>query len=184
MTQYVISDLHLDHENIIEYCDRPFDSVEEMNQALINNWNSVVEKTDTVFYVGDFSWYDVENVISFYERLNGEMVVVRGNHDSFSADEVPFSVVDTCTMSHNGVQFYLQHHPMTVPDDVPWWLIHGHTHNNELTAHPLINADTNRINVSCELLNYTPISLDSVVSLIQNESYANTIDDTTVFESN
>lgn len=55
---YLISDLHLDHKNIIKYCNRPFSSVEEMNGAIIDNWNEVVKESDFVYLVGDlaFGW--------------------------------------------------------------------------------------------------------------------------------
>jgi calcineurin-like phosphoesterase family protein len=167
MTRYIISDLHLDHANIIKYCDRPFDDVDAMNDALIENWNAVVEPDDTVLYLGDFGWWGVENIISLYEQLNGEMVCVRGNHDEFEADEVPFPVVESCTISHGGVEFYCEHHPIDVPDGANWWHLHGHHHNNDTETYPFIDPGARRVNVSCELLDYTPVSMDDIVASVK-----------------
>jgi len=55
MAQYLISDLHLDHENIIEYCSRPFEDVEEMNEVLVKNWNVTVDPDDEVIFGGDLT---------------------------------------------------------------------------------------------------------------------------------
>lgn len=82
MTRYLASDLHLNHENIIEYCDRPFEDVYEMNQRLIDNWNDKVGSDDVVFFLGDlgFRMYEEELRMTLGE-LNGRIVFVEGNHD-------------------------------------------------------------------------------------------------------
>ena len=54
MNIWFIADPHFDHKNIIKYCERPFNTVEEMNQTLIERWNSVVKKDDKVFCIGGF----------------------------------------------------------------------------------------------------------------------------------
>lgn len=170
MTRYCISDLHLDHENIIKYCDRPFDSVDDMNEALVENWNRVVESEDTVLYLGDFGWWDVENVREWYSKLNGEMVLVRGNHDEFDSGDVPFPVVESCTISHDEKEFYCEHHPIEVPDEANWWHIHGHHHNNFPDEYPLFDPETRRLNISCELLEYTPTPLSTLCSIVDEGS--------------
>ena len=177
MTRYIISDLHLDHANIIKYCDRPFADVDEMNETLIENWNAVVEPEDSVLYLGDFGWWDVENTIEFYNRLNGEMVLVRGNHDEFKSGEMPFPVVESCTISHENQEFYCEHYPSDVPEDAVWWSLYGHHHNNDTASFPFIDPDERRVNVSCELLEYRPLSLDELVSLIERAERYETIAD-------
>lgn len=74
------SDHHFYHNNIIRYCDRPFSSVEEMNESMIVSWNAVVSPDDTVFYLGDFSmaFRPVETITP---RLNGRKILIPGNHD-------------------------------------------------------------------------------------------------------
>ena len=52
---FFTADTHWGHRNIIRYCQRPFADVDEMNEALITNWNSTVGKDDIVFHLGDFA---------------------------------------------------------------------------------------------------------------------------------
>ena len=53
---FVISDTHLGHYNIIGYCDRPFETLEEMNETLIQNWNDAIKNNDTVYFLGDLAF--------------------------------------------------------------------------------------------------------------------------------
>lgn len=82
---YFISDTHFNHSNIIEYCNRPFNDIKEMNDTLINNWNSVVKKDDIVYHLGDFALADEEKLKELYSKLNGTIILIRGNHDGKSA---------------------------------------------------------------------------------------------------
>jgi len=72
------SDLHLGHANIIRYCNRPFKDVYEMDKTIIDNWNSVVSETDTVYHLGDFSF---EQAHIYINQLKGTKYFVRGNHE-------------------------------------------------------------------------------------------------------
>ena len=74
------SDFHFGHENIIKYCNRPFSSVEEMDEALIRRWNDTVGVDDEVFFLGDFSMSP--KVIDLVGLLNGDVHLIAGNHDS------------------------------------------------------------------------------------------------------
>ena len=77
------SDSHFWHGNILKYCNRPFESVEAMNDALVANWNSVVGPDDHVYHLGDFCFGNVEkwNWCLEPERLNGHIHLILGNHD-------------------------------------------------------------------------------------------------------
>jgi calcineurin-like phosphoesterase family protein len=72
------ADLHLDHLNIIKYSNRPFRSIEEMDSALINNWNEVVQPEDTVYDLGDFC---MGNSAKYIQRLYGKIIRIKGSHD-------------------------------------------------------------------------------------------------------
>ena len=72
------ADKHLNHKNILAYCNRPFETVEEMNAVLINNHNSVVSPEDIVYDLGDFCQGDAKKYLS---RLNGNIIRIKGSHD-------------------------------------------------------------------------------------------------------
>ena len=77
------ADTHFYHANIIKYCKRPYDTVDEMNEALIDNWNSVVGVKDTVYHLGDFSWGNAEVIKTILDKLNGKRkYFIPGNHDN------------------------------------------------------------------------------------------------------
>lgn len=78
---YFTSDVHWGHKNIIKYSNRPYQSVEEMNKALIDNWNSVVKPNDYIFSLGDFSLMKIGHVIEILKQLNGNLYMILGNHD-------------------------------------------------------------------------------------------------------
>ena len=59
---YFISDTHFHHHNIINYCNRPFKDVNEMNKIIINNWNNIVTENDTVYHLGDFCLFSDEEI--------------------------------------------------------------------------------------------------------------------------
>src|SRR5260370_31484271 len=81
MAFFFTSDTHLDHGNVITYCKRPFVSVDEMNEQMIYRWNYRVKSGDTVYHLGDFHMGKRERVAPLRERLNGRIILVRGNHD-------------------------------------------------------------------------------------------------------
>lgn len=81
---FLTSDLHLGHDNIIEYSNRPFDSLEEMHEVIIDRWNTVVSKDDTVFVLGDYAMGDRATELSKLLSLNGTKILVNGNHDRCS----------------------------------------------------------------------------------------------------
>ena len=77
---FFVSDTHWNHENILKFCKRPFEDVEEMNQKMIENWNSVVPTDGLVYHLGDFCWGGFQLWKQIREQLNGEIVLIKGNH--------------------------------------------------------------------------------------------------------
>ena len=82
-----IADLHFDDENIIAYDNRPFSSVTEMNETMIERWNRVVHSNDLTWILGDFCTGGKENWASVLDRLNGRKALIIGNHDARAAVE-------------------------------------------------------------------------------------------------
>lgn len=161
---FVVSDLHLNHDNIIEYCDRPFESVEEMNETLVANWNDCIGPEDEVLYLGDFVPFERSDgvVLDWLDRLNGEFVFIRGNHDKV----VPITSHESLEYGAGGQRFLLTHYPEEIPDNWDGWALHGHHHNNFPDRFPFLEPDQRRVNVSIELLGYEPISMDELLRWI------------------
>jgi len=159
---FLFSDTHFDHENIIRYCNRPFSSIREMNQVLVENWNNVVKNTDTVFFLGDLSYGKKSRPEKYWwEKLNGEKIFITGSHDNGH---------DIKTFNHKVLQyknklFYLVHDPHDAPYDWEDWVVHGHIHNNDLINFPFINGKEKRINVSAELVNYQPLNIEKLFKM-------------------
>ena len=78
---FFTSDTHFNHANIIKFCNRPFKDVEQMNEVMIANWNSVIGKDDTVFHLGDFCLGGAAEWTKILDRLNGKIYLIMGNHD-------------------------------------------------------------------------------------------------------
>ncbi len=85
MTIRYIADLHFDHADIIPYDNRPFDTVEEMNQTMIANWNRVVKDEDLTWILGDFCAGGADRWRELLSLLNGRKALILGNHDSREA---------------------------------------------------------------------------------------------------
>ena len=81
VTIWFTSDLHFGHRNIIKYCNRLWNTVEEMDEALIHNWNSVVGKNDIGVDLGDFAFASNQRWRELVSRLNGKHYLILGNHD-------------------------------------------------------------------------------------------------------
>lgn len=78
---FFTSDTHFSHANILKFCERPFKTIDEMNEVLIDNWNKVVKEDDIVFHLGDFCFGGPQLWDKFLERLNGKKYLILGNHD-------------------------------------------------------------------------------------------------------
>ena len=77
--KYYTSDLHFGHNNIIKYENRPFNSVDEMDEYLIYKWNNKVKKGDEVYIIGDFGFCKGERANELLDRLNGRKYLIKGN---------------------------------------------------------------------------------------------------------
>ena len=135
---FFTSDTHWGHKNIIGFCNRPYKSVEEMNEKLIENWNSVVPEDGIVFHLGDFAFGGTPLWKSVCERLNGKIHLVIGNHDMKNlragAESLFESVNIQLQLNIDGRAVYLNHYPFLCyggawrdPKDAVWQLF-GHVH--------------------------------------------------------
>lgn len=138
MKYFIIADTHFGHVNIIKYCNRPFYSVEEMDETLIKNWNETVSNSDTVIHLGDVGLGSKEYIKSTISRLNGRKILVKGNHDTWADDfyrEAGFVNVSKFPILYGGTPdnngFYLMSHaPLVLSDTTPYFNFYGHVHND------------------------------------------------------
>lgn len=162
---FFTSDTHFNHGNIIKYCNRPFSSVEEMNEALIKNHNAVVGKNDFVIHLGDIAFgKDIHQTVALLSQLNGRKIFLLGNHDDSllygsirekGLDFLTFSRFQLAPISIFGQHVVLCHFPM-----LSWERsyhgsihLHGHSHGN-IPDDPLVR----RVDVGVDCNNYTPVS--------------------------
>jgi calcineurin-like phosphoesterase family protein len=141
MAEFWTSDNHWGHRNIITYCGRPFTSadgqpdVHWMNREMTERWNAVVGPRDTVFHLGDFSMVKHVGAIREYrKKLNGRIVLVRGNHDRSAQQmlQAGFEEVhDRLEIERDGLKLYMAHIPVLVADPR-----HPRKYSQELTKPP------------------------------------------------
>lgn len=168
MKVYIISDTHFSHKNIIDYCNRPFQTVEEMNNTMINNWNRVVTNNDLVIHLGDVGLGSKEQVSSIIQQLNGRKMLIMGNHDHFREKDyraMGFETVSRFPILWNK-NFLLSHAPLDISESVPYFNIYGHVHNDERYTNT-----SNSCCVSAERIDYTPIFLYDTITKQYGEAF-------------
>ncbi len=111
------SDLHIGHRNIIKLCNRPFSSLEEMDESLIENWNQVVTNGDTIYVVGDLMFRTQTAPNCILRRLKGKKHLIVGNHDNSWLNKVNadthFKSIERYVKISNGKRkLALCHYPM------------------------------------------------------------------------
>lgn len=173
---WFISDTHFGHKNILEYEKeaRPFETIEEMHEVIIERWNSVVKPNDIVYHLGDFAFG--KRWISIAERLRGKKRLILGNHDTYLPQfYMPyFDKLYGCLFWERCIMSHVPVHSNGL--GARWFLnIHGHLHSNSVgkiimedTPCETIVADENYFNVSCEQNNLTPIHRDVIMKHIKD----------------
>jgi calcineurin-like phosphoesterase family protein len=167
---YFTADPHFFHTAVIKYEKRPFETVEEMNEAIINNWNTDITSKDEVYILGDLSLGGKTVTTELIYKLKGRLYFINGNHDKLNlAQKARFEwVKDYYQLKIQGYTFILFHFPIFTWDKKHYGSIHlhGHTHTNSHSdwEHP------NKINVGMDHWSFKPVSLDRIVSLIEKKS--------------
>lgn len=190
---YFTSDTHFGHQRIIDLCNRPFSTVDEMNEALIDNWNSVVNPADTVYHLGDFVMGPFVETMKLVDRLNGLIYLVPGNHDRVSRAYPhrtgehfwrDFDIYNEYEIEIIGERVYgfrLMNIP--VPVNMSHYPYVGDSHNEDRFkelrpvddgnwllhghVHNEWQVRDRMINVGVDVWNYTPISIDTIYDIIK-----------------
>lgn len=168
--KYYIADIHFGHKNIIEYENRPFGTVEEMDEEYIRRWNDKVLPGDTVYILGDLSFYKGNETNEILSRLNGNKFLIKGNHDSvylcdknFTQSKLVWSRdyyisrdgEDTIVLFHYPIQtWYNKHHGALH--------FYGHVHSNSGDAHPMEYDIPGSYNVGIDVIG-EPMTKDEIL---------------------
>jgi len=180
------ADTHYGHKRIIEYCDRPFSSIDEMDRELIDNWNDTVAAEDEVYFLGDFS-LDFKRVKQVLPLLSGKIHLIAGNHDLCHSchggggaylrryEEAGFYDICESTRLEIAGQSVLcchmpyfcsadpdQRYPEHKPHDQGGWLLHGHVHQRW-------QVNSRQINVGVDVWDFCPVSIDVIAALIEED---------------
>lgn len=177
MKNFATSDLHIGHKNILNFTDRdgkkirPFDSLEEMHQVILRNWNSTITDEDNVYVLGDIG-FNKGQTEEFLMQAKGKKHLILGNHDTFlmSFYEGYFDSISVWKTfkTNRSIKVIMTHaplHPQSFEYRAPY-NVHGHTHNSNITipSNTLEIDDTRYINVSVERTNYFPVDLDNLIN--------------------
>lgn len=163
---FLCSDHHLGHANILTFTNsdgtklRDFDFVEQMDEHIIQQHNSVVRPNDKVYFLGDLT-FSKKNM-HLVARMNGDKVLVKGNHDILELKEyVPYFRDIRGVHQFDGM--ILSHVPIH-PDSLGRWgaNVHGHLHAHRVKKAFGTEIDERYISVCMEQINYTPVSLEDV----------------------
>lgn len=180
--KWFTSDLHFGHTAVINYCKRPYESVDQMNETLIKNWNACVQDSDVVYILGDLSFLPYKEFAPIAVRLKGRKILVRGNHDKYSEgqyNKLGIEVYQEIVLPIAGRMCRLSHYPYALPWYKRFWaykselrfmnkrppkvrsevLLHGHTHMK-------YRYKDNRIHVGVDAWNYRPAAFNEIESIL------------------
>ena len=168
---FYIGDPHLGHEAIIRLCNRPFADVDEMDEAIISNWNSRVTNGDTVFILGDMMFRNKREPSEYLKRLKGHKILVLGNHDASwiwreSATEHLTTHVSMMELIDRNRRVVLCHYPMLTWPYIRGgsYMVYGHLHGNREHDPCLKHGLNPRMLNSCvEVNGYQPVTLDEMI---------------------
>lgn len=162
MTYFFTADEHLGHTNIIKYCNRPFSTVEEMDNEIIKRHNEVVKPEDTVIHAGDFTLrktlHEAENYI---RRLNGKHIFLRGSHD-YWMDDFYHEILEK---EINGHFIVVCHYAMKVwaKSHYDSWQLFGHSHGK-------LEGVGKQMDIGVDTHNFYPYSLREIEDIMSKKA--------------
>lgn len=163
---FYTSDPHFGFAEIIEKENRPFSSIEEMNEALINNWNEKVTDDDIVYLIGDIGHYQLPFPGEYIGKLRGHKHLIRGNHDTCIADQDQLldyfeSVTDFLEIDDGPYHITLCHYPIVYIQG--GYMIHGHLHNAKKKGYQILTQLPRNLNAGVDVNDFCPVTLEELI---------------------
>lgn len=173
---YFTADTHFYHSNVLQYERRPFQTVEEMNEALIRNWNAKVSPEDDIYILGDFTLKGPSPANALLEQLQGRKYLIRGNHDGF-ADQKSFRqdafvwVKDYFELCWQNQYFILCHYPLLSWNGMRQgaFHLHGHQHNKPHYNEGNRHDNLRRLDVGVDANGMAPVSAEEIIAFWDEE---------------
>lgn len=171
MKTFFVSDTHHNHFRIISYCSRPFKDINHMNEVMIKRWNEKVSKDDLVYHLGDFAMGSKALIPGIRKRLNGKIILIKGNHDSSATRMLEYGfdeVHNSLTIDIDGYKCFLQHKPAiseTLYEGCDYVLC-GHVHQAWARKGKMIN-------VGVDVSNFYPLTITELIN--RDKEYPPTI---------
>lgn len=173
---FVTSDTFFGRVKILEIADRPFDSIVEMNETIIKNWNDVVKPNDIVYHLGNFAWTPLDAEESLI-RLNGQIKLILGEYDDaileiskFMQDKL--EIIQPVFYKEPKTRTLLSHWPMLdwIGKDLGVFHFHGHS----LLNHKTNLKECNRVNACTDQWSFKPIEIKAMLELFNEFKKNNT----------
>jgi len=174
--EWFTSDTHFNHENIIRLQDRPYSTIQEMDDAMLDTINRHVRKNDTLYHLGDFAFGSVEKGIKLRNRINcNNVFLIYGNHDEKNRGFREFRRAfgkgrchDIFEIRREGRLLVMCHYPFLYSHhwDKGAINLHGHMHGEGI-CNPVMPG----IDVGVDIWNYRPLSLDEIFQIVDHELY-------------
>lgn len=178
MNIWFTSDTHFFHDKEFLFGERGFDTTGDMVEEIIKKWNETIAPDDIVYHLGDVILSDTDRGIEALKRLNGQIHIIRGNHDTDAKIEKykecsnVVSIEWSTMIKYRKIHFYLSHFPSITRsiDDKPNKQgiinLHGHTHQN---TNFLFEDNPYVYHVGMDSHNLTPIKIDDIIEEISSK---------------
>ena len=182
MEIWMTSDTHFSHNKSFLFKPRGFNSVEEMNENIVERWNNIVKENDIIFHLGDVALINTEEAINYIKILKGNIKWIRGNHCTESKIQM---ICKYCSniqlignintswaymLKYSKFSLYLSHYPTLTAnfDDKKFSQhvinLHGHTHQQTNFLNP---TNPFMYHVGLDSHDYTPVHIDNVIADIR-----------------
>jgi calcineurin-like phosphoesterase family protein len=159
---FFTADEHYGHINILKYCNRPFSSIDEMNNTIVSNNNSVVKTNDIVIHVGDFTLGSSGDMYKFSSKLSGNHIYIKGSHDKWmkQTGQIYHEIWEHTI---EGIPVIACHYAMRVWPRSHYnsWLVYGHSHGR-------LAPEGKSWDVGVDNNNFYPVSFDQLKKIMDD----------------
>ena len=156
---FFTADQHYGHKNIIKYCQRPFNVLDEMDEILIQNHNEIIKKNETIIHAGDFAWVKTHSQANKYiNRLNGNHIFLKGSHDKWmkGKNQIWEKIIygKFIVICHYAMRTWARSHFNS-------WHLYGHTHGG-------LEPQGKSWDIGVDNNNFYPVSFNQIVKIMKD----------------